>query len=71
MLYLEDELYAGPPWRSVLVTEVVTLVKERINNKIITCAQSHMEFFSTNHTRAAHLRILLTNRSFDQKILQF
>ena len=28
---LEDELYAGPPWRSVPVTEGVTLVKERIN----------------------------------------
>ena len=32
--YLEDELYAGPPWRSEIVTEVVTLVKERINNKL-------------------------------------
>ena len=25
-------MYAGPPWRSVPVTEGVTLVKERINN---------------------------------------
>ena len=46
--YLEDELYAGPPWRSVLVTEVATLVKERINkiNKYVSDVHQNMEVIS-------------------------